>query len=131
MQNEKLVMACCLLEDGKDVGIVEVDLIAPSTVDTRFKLLSDGQYEKAVESLKLKGHPVRLKIVDILMQGEFAVHEIADICDTSPNQTCEHLRLLKGRGLLTTQREGRTVFYKIRSPQLSGLIECIRQNYNK
>ena len=40
----------------------------------------------------------------------------------------KHLRLLKGHGLLGSVRKGRTVFYRIASPQLPGLIQCIRRN---
>jgi DNA-binding transcriptional ArsR family regulator len=66
--------------------------------------------------------------VDILMQGEFPVHEIAEMCQLPPHQTCEHLRLLKGHGFLTSQRRGRTVYYRIIAPQLPGLLECVRKN---
>jgi ArsR family transcriptional regulator, zinc-responsive transcriptional repressor len=94
-------------------------------MDTELKLLADALLEEAAECLKVMAHPVRLKIVNILMQGEFAVHEIAELCETSANQTCEHLRLLKGHGLLSSERRGRTVYYKILSPRLPRLIECI------
>ncbi|MCF7957529.1 MAG: metalloregulator ArsR/SmtB family transcription factor [Phycisphaerae bacterium] len=89
-------------------------------------LLSKEALERAAECLKVMAHPVRLRIVDVLMQGEFAVHEIAEFCQTTPNQTCEHLRLLKGHGLLDSDRRGRTVYYTIKSPQLPGLLNCIR-----
>lgn len=95
---------------------------------TEIDLLPDAMIEKAADCLKVMAHPVRLRIVNILMQGEFAVHEIADMSGTSPNQTCEHLRLLKGHGLLSSERRGRTVYYQIASPQLPGLIHCIRTN---
>ncbi|MCP4453112.1 MAG: winged helix-turn-helix transcriptional regulator [Planctomycetes bacterium] len=88
-------------------------------------LLSDSLFHEASECLKVMAHPVRLKLVNILMQGEFAVHEMAELCETTPNQTCEHLRLLKGHGLLSSERRGRTVYYKIASPRLPRLIECI------
>jgi DNA-binding transcriptional ArsR family regulator len=91
-------------------------------------LLSDAVFEDAAECLKVMAHPVRLKMVNILMQGEFAVHEIAEVCNVSPNQTCEHLRLLKGHGFLDSERRGRTVYYRIASPQLPGLINCIQNN---
>jgi DNA-binding transcriptional ArsR family regulator len=94
----------------------------------KLDLLPDEMFEMAAECLKVMAHPVRLKMVNILMQGEFAVHEIAEVSGCSPNQTCEHLRLLKGHGLLSSERKGRTVFYRIASPQLPGLIECIRKN---
>jgi len=94
----------------------------------KLDLLPDEAFESAAECLKVMAHPVRLKIVNVLMQGEFAVHEIAEACQTSPNQTCEHLRLLKGHGLLNSERRGRTVYYQIASPQLPGLINCIQKN---
>ncbi len=97
----------------------------------KLTLLAMEQMELAAECLKVMAHPVRLRMVDILMQGEFAVHEIAALCETSPDQTCEHLRLMKGHGLLSSERHGRTVYYKIATPQLPGLIECIRKNCGK
>jgi DNA-binding transcriptional ArsR family regulator len=84
--------------------------------------------EHASECLKLLAHPMRLRMVEIMMQGEFAVHEISKICALNPNQTCDHLRLLKGHGLLGSKRKGRTVYYTIAAPQPTGIIECIRKN---
>jgi DNA-binding transcriptional ArsR family regulator len=84
--------------------------------------------DEASECLKVLAHPVRLRMVEILMQGKFAVHEIARMCELSPNQACDHLRLLKGHGLLDSKRDGRTVYYTIAAPQLVGIIECIRKN---
>jgi DNA-binding transcriptional ArsR family regulator len=45
-----------------------------------------------------------------------------------PNQACEHLRLLKNHGLLTSKRDGRIVYYSIASQQLTGLLACIKSN---
>lgn len=90
-------------------------------------VLPDAVLEEAAECLKVMAHPVRLKMVNLLMQGRFAVHELAELCDTSPNQTCEHLRLLKSHGLLSSHRKGRTVYYGIASPRLPRLIECIKK----
>ena len=82
----------------------------------------------AAVCLKVLAHPVRLRIVDLLMQGEFPVHQIARLCDTPAHQTCEHLRLMQGHGLLSAKRRGRAVFYAIASPNLPGVLECIRRN---
>lgn len=97
-------------------------------METRTETLPFELLEKAAECLKVMAHPVRLAIVDILMQGEFAVHEIAEKCRCSQNQTCEHLRLLKGHDLLSSERKGRTVYYRIKSPQLPALLHCIAKN---
>jgi ArsR family transcriptional regulator, zinc-responsive transcriptional repressor len=97
----------------------------------KLKLIDHQLLEKTADYLKVMAHPTRLKIVDILMQGEFAVHEIADLAQTTPNQTCEHLRLLKGHGLLSSERRSRTVYYKIASDQLPNLLNCIKKSCGK
>ena len=89
-------------------------------------LLPVSVLEGAAECLKVLAHPVRLRIVDILMQGDFQVGEIAELCDVRPHQASEHLRLLKGHGLLQSSRDGRSVFYRIADARLPGLLTCIR-----
>jgi len=98
---------------------------------SKIRLLSEEVLAEAAECLKVMAHPARLKIVNVLMQGEFAVHEIAQLAGTSPNQTCGHLRLLQGHHLLDSERRGRTVYYKIAAPRLPGLIECIGKTCGK
>jgi ArsR family transcriptional regulator, zinc-responsive transcriptional repressor len=97
----------------------------------RLDLLPMEALEDAAECLKVLGHPIRLRIVDILMQGEFAVYEIAELCELSHNQTCEHLRLLKSHHLLDSKRDGKTVYYAITAPELPGVLECIRNNCSR
>lgn len=97
----------------------------------KLDLLPFETLDIAADCLKVMAHPVRLRIVNVLMQGEFPVHEIADLCGTSPNQTCEHLRLLRGHDLLSSERRGKTVYYKIKSAQLPSLLNCISKHCNK
>ncbi len=82
----------------------------------------------AAACLKVMAHPVRLRIVDILMQGDFPVHAIAEMCGVKHHQACEHLRLMQSCGLLTSERHAQSVFYKIASPQLPALLNCIKQH---
>jgi DNA-binding transcriptional ArsR family regulator len=98
------------------------------TVDTDIELVPMEVLEDAAACLKIMAHPVRLRIVDVLMHGEFAVHEIAEMCGVKPHQVCEHLRLMQGCGYLTSVRSGRAVYYKVASPNLPGLIGCIKKN---
>lgn len=92
----------------------------------KLKLVPAPLLADACECLRVLAHPVRLRIVDILMQGDFQVHEIAALCQLPPPQTSEHLRLLQGRGLLAARRQGRSVFYRIADPRLPALLGCIR-----
>jgi len=92
------------------------------------ELLSIDATEAAAECLKAVAHPARLRMLDALLQGEYAVHEIATLCGIRPNQTCEHLRLLQARQILTSRRNGRTVYYRITDPQIPGLLACIKKH---
>ncbi|MFW6170358.1 MAG: ArsR/SmtB family transcription factor [Planctomycetota bacterium] len=91
----------------------------PELVD--YKLLHE-----AAGCLKVMAHPVRLRIVDILSQGEFSVNEIAEYCELRPHQACEHLRLMQSHGLLDSERRGRAVYYGVASPRLPKLLQCIK-----
>ncbi len=95
-------------------------------MEKSMELLPIESLEGAAECLKALGHPIRLRMVEILMQGTFAVHEIAKLCDLPPHQTCEHLRLLKAHGMLGSKRRGRSVIYEIADPRLPRLMDCIR-----
>jgi DNA-binding transcriptional ArsR family regulator len=95
---------------------------------SKTELLSMNALSEAAACLKVMAHPIRLRIVELLMSGNFAVHEIADLCGLRQHQVCEHLRLMQNCGLLTSNRQGRAVYYSIVSPQLPALIGCIREH---
>lgn len=97
-----------------------------SQLKTDVDLLPIDALESAAACLKLLAHPVRLRIVDILMQGDFSVGEISEMCEVRHNQACEHLRMMQRFGLLTSERHGQMVYYKIASPQLPALLGCVR-----
>lgn len=97
----------------------------------KIKLLDIENLEQAAECLRTIAHPIRLRIIEILMQGEFSVGEIAEMCNLPPHQTSEHLRLMKGHGFLDLSRAGRVVYYRITNPNLPGVLDCIRKNCGK
>lgn len=78
------------------------------------------------ECLKVMAHPIRLRMVDILMHGDFTVGEIAELCEIRQNQACEHLRHMQSCGLLTSERRGQRVYYKVASSHLPTLLGCVR-----
>lgn len=90
--------------------------------------LSEKAIEQAAECLRVLGHPMRIRMVEILVEGRRPVNELAELCKLPPHQTCEHLRLMRGHGLLASRREGRLVYYEIADPRLPRLLECIRSH---
>lgn len=91
-------------------------------------LLPMDVLENAADCLRVMAHPTRLRMIDALVGTELPVHELARTAACRPHQACEHLRLMKGHGLLASRRSGRTVLYRIANPSCLGVIECIRRS---
>jgi len=97
---------------------------------TQPDLLPLDKLTEMADCLKVMAHPIRLRIVDILLQGDFSVGKIAELCEVRQHQACEHLRHMQTCGLLTSRRVGRRVYYSIASPHLPTLIKCVRDKSN-
>ena len=78
------------------------------------------------ESLKCMAHPHRLRVIQILSQGEQTVERIAQLCQLSQPATSGHLRLMEGKGILKCERRGRMVFYQIADPHAMQIIESFQ-----
>lgn len=85
--------------------------------------------EKAAECLRTIAHPHRLRILQILLDHEESVGELAAACELPSHMTSEHLRILKDRGFVDNRREGRKVFYRIAEPALASIMHCVESRF--
>ncbi|TWU13456.1 HTH-type transcriptional repressor SmtB [Symmachiella macrocystis] len=85
--------------------------------------------KQAAECLKALAHPARLRMVQLLLEGRYTVGELAEDCDIPNNVASEHLRLMQRCGFLTSQREGRKVFYEVAEPHLADIMKCIESRF--
>ncbi|WP_041718965.1 ArsR/SmtB family transcription factor [Desulfurivibrio alkaliphilus] len=98
-------------------------------VSASAQLLSMEILEQAAECLRTLAHPHRLRIVQILLDHEESVGELARACELPSHMVSEHLRLLKDRGFLESRRDGRKVFYSIAEPALASIMHCIEERF--
>jgi DNA-binding transcriptional ArsR family regulator len=73
-------------------------------------------YELAEEQSKICeifGNARRLMILWCLLDRELSVGDIAIAAGTSMQNTSQHLRLMKAKGILTSRREGQTIYYRL------------------
>jgi ArsR family transcriptional regulator, zinc-responsive transcriptional repressor len=95
------------------------------------ELLEIDVLEKAAECLRTLAHPHRLRIIQILLKGDESVGELARACELPSHMVSEHLRLLKDRGFLDNERQGRKIFYKVAEPSLADIMHCIEARYGE
>jgi DNA-binding transcriptional ArsR family regulator len=85
---------------------------APAAVERLFKVLGDES---------------RLRILQALEQGERSVSEILERTGLAQTLASFHLRVLREAGVLTTERRGPFIFYRLADASLPNLLEsCAR-----
>lgn len=79
-----------------------------------------------VDLMKALAHPVRLRMLALLREGELCVCQMVDILDLATSTASEHLAELRKAGLLVERREGRWVYYALSPrPEWMGLLEAL------
>ena len=84
--------------------------------------------ERAAGCLRTIAHPIRLRIIQILLQRPRPVGELAEACLIPSHMMSEHLRILKDRGFLASDRQGRKIFYRVIEPCLGDIMKCVAKN---
>lgn len=84
--------------------------------------------ERTAAALRVLAHPHRLKMVELLMEHDWTVGELAETLDIPPNACSQHLSLMRARGLLEAHRHGQAVHYRVCHPSAGNIIRCIRRH---
>lgn len=83
--------------------------------------------EFAASMLKMLGHPLRLRLVELLdLYGEKTVNELSKLSQESQSTVSLYLNRLKTMGLLGNRRSGNQTYYYVTHPQIRSLLTCIR-----
>lgn len=94
------------------------------------KTLKFAALSEAAECLKTLAHPSRLQIVQILLTGNrISVNDLAEACELSQPAMSDHLRLMQRCGFLSSERNGRTVYYQIAESHLADIMACIQKRF--
>jgi len=84
---------------------------------------------QAAECLKTLAHPHRLRMVQMLLQGDYSVSELAEACELTTAMASEHLRLMQRCGFLSSEKEGRKVYYRVTEPHLKSILKCVEERF--
>jgi rhodanese-related sulfurtransferase len=73
----------------------------------------------------------RIEMLDVLANGERPVEGLADQVGLSLANTSRHLQILREAGLVSSRREGTSVFYRLASPGVYGFWASLRSLASK
>lgn len=77
------------------------------------QLLNEDKVIDLSELFKIFGDSTRVKIINVLIDDELCVNDIAEKINVSQSAVSHQLRILKGSKLVKFRKEGQTVFYSL------------------
>lgn len=84
-------------------------------------------YEVKADFFKTLGHPVRIRILELLSGCDQSVGEILPEVNVEAANLSQHLGVLRRSGLVTSRKNGAAVVYTLTSPQVADLLRVARR----
>jgi ArsR family transcriptional regulator len=82
------------------------------------------------EFFRALGHPIRIEILEVLLQGERSVQELQDILKIDQPVVSQQLAVLRARNVVAGRKEGTSVHYFVRDPLIGELLAVARRIFN-
>lgn len=94
--------------------------------------MPDRQLRRPISEVKAElfralAHPARIRVLELLTEGEHTVGEIASAVGLEPSHLSQQLAVLRHAGLVTTRKQGPSVIYGIRDRALVSLLASAKK----
>ena len=83
----------------------------------------DKAADEAAEVMKVLTNPARLRILCALLPGERCVGELEEMLGASQSYVSGQLARMRSEGLVSCDREGRTIRYRLADPRVGPILE--------
>ncbi|MFN8188455.1 MAG: metalloregulator ArsR/SmtB family transcription factor [Gaiellales bacterium] len=83
-------------------------------------------YEIKANLFRVLGHPARVRILELLREGERSVGALQAELGLESGGTSQHLAALRQVGLVESRREGTSVLYRVSDERVFDLLEAGR-----
>lgn len=84
---------------------------------------------KASKALKAMGHPLRLKILCVISDGELPVMDIVAKVGTTQSNVSQHIDILREKGIVTSRREGSKIYCQIADKEIINLLQAMQATF--
>jgi DNA-binding transcriptional ArsR family regulator len=83
----------------------------------------------AAKLMEMLSQPVRLRLLCILLEGEQSVLSLAAGAKLSQPAMSHHLKKLRDAELVETRRDGQTIYYSLKGPEVAQVLDLLHQIY--
>lgn len=75
--------------------------------------MDDQEVKNVADVFRIFGDPTRVRILGLLMEGEFSVTDITQRLDMTQSAVSHQLRILRDARLVRSRRDGKQIFYAL------------------
>src|SRR3954453_24036644 len=79
-------------------------------------------HELKADLFRVLGHPARVRILELLREGERSVGTLQAELELDSSGTSQHLAALRRTGLVASRRDGNNVYYRVEDDAVFDLL---------
>lgn len=84
-------------------------------------------YQAKAEFFRMLGHPVRIRVLELLQDGPRPVRELLAEIEVERSNLSQQLAVLRRSGIVSSARDGDTVVYALAGPDVADLLKAARR----
>ncbi|MFE0179113.1 ArsR/SmtB family transcription factor [Streptomyces sp. NPDC059002] len=84
-------------------------------------------YEAKAEFFRMLGHPVRIRVLELLQDGPMPVRELLAEIEIEPSSLSQQLAVLRRSRIVRATRTGSTVVYELGGGDVAELLAAARR----
>lgn len=91
------------------------------------KNMEEKMFQMHAEVCKSMANSTRLKIMNLLREGEKSVEELRERLNLPKANLSQHLSILRQRRIVSTRRSGLNIYYKVANPKMIKACDILRE----
>ncbi|GGT26356.1 ArsR/SmtB family transcription factor [Streptomyces kurssanovii] len=84
-------------------------------------------YQAKAEFFRMLGHPVRIRVLELLQDGPMPVRDLLAAIEIEPSSLSQQLAVLRRSGIVRATRESSTVVYELAGGDVAELLAAARR----
>lgn len=84
-------------------------------------------YQAKAEFFRMLGHPVRIRVLELLQDGPMPVRDLLAAIGIEPSNLSQQLAVLRRSGIVSSTRESSTVVYQLAGGDVAELMRAARK----
>lgn len=92
----------------------------------RINMKNNDEFVVEAELLKTIGHPIRLKIIEVLISNKSCVKNIWEALELPQATVSQHLVSLKSKGIVSCKRDGVMMCYELSDKRIAKIFNDLK-----